>query len=345
MSGANPHVKCKCFHINLPIGGLVAGSILISFKTPSAAPRVQATHKEKILQMDFPGTALVMRESLCLLQALQYGGITHPWKSSLIISLLVGFSLMVIAFIIVEIWQGERAMRIPRLMRQRTVWVNSVWVFPLPACNSSRSSIYSQSVDNRSAISSSVCNISLIGFSSIAPFGCGKTMSKTGIATSILMASSVVVTISASLLYTLDIGTSTGKWVGYQILVGFGYGMGLQIPLVIVPAFAAPTDIAPVTGTIIYATFTIAAAQSGFDNQLLRKLHSTAPYVGHSQIISTGATALRRVFYKAELDGVISAYAGGIKVAFAITIASCSISALTSLAPKWDNTNKTKAST
>ncbi|KAJ6193086.1 hypothetical protein J3E72DRAFT_398884 [Bipolaris maydis] len=212
-------------------------------------------------------------------------------------------------------------MRTPRLMRQRTVWVNSVWVFPLPACNSSRSSIYSQSVDNRSEISSSVCNISLIGFSSIAPFGCGKTMSKTGIATSILMASSVV------------------------ILVGFGYGMGLQIPLVIVPAFAAPTDIAPVTGTIIYATFTIAAAQSGFDNQLLRKLHSTAPYVGHSQIISTGATALRRVFYKAELDGVISAYAGGIKVAFAITIASCSISALTSLAPKWDNTNKTKAST
>ncbi|KAJ6276722.1 hypothetical protein J3E71DRAFT_365426 [Bipolaris maydis] len=324
MSGANPHVKCKCFHINLPIGGLVAGSILISFKTPSAAPRVQATHKEKILQMDFPGTALVMGESLCLLQALQYGGITHPWKSSLIISLLVGFS--------------ERAMRTPRLMRQRTVWVNSVWVFPLPACNSSRSSIYSQSVDNRSEISSSVCNISLIGFSSIAPFGCGKTMSKTGIATSILMASSVVVTISASLLYTLDIGTSTGKWVGYQILVGFGYGMGLQIPLVIVPAFAAPTDIAPVTGTII-------SAQSGFDNQLLRKLHSTAPYVGHSQIISTGATALRRVFYKAELDGVISAYAGGIKVAFAITIASCSISALTSLAPKWDNTNKTKAST
>jgi hypothetical protein len=61
----------------------------------------------------------------------------------------------------------------------------------------------------------------------------------------------VVVTISAGLLYTLDIGTSTGKWVGYQILAGFGYGMGLQIPVVIAQAFAAPTDLAPVTAIII----------------------------------------------------------------------------------------------
>ena len=88
----------------------------------------------------------------------------------------------------------------------------------------------------------------------------------------------------------------------------------------------------------------IAAAQSGFDNQLLRKLHSTAPNVDHSLVISTGATALRQVFHGAELNGVIRAYTWGIKVAFAITIASCGITANTSLATKWDNTNKKKAS-
>jgi hypothetical protein len=92
------------------------------------------------------------------------------------------------------------------------------------------------------------------------------------------------------------------------------------------------------------ATFMIAAAQSGFDNQLLRKLHSTAPNVDHSILISTGATALRQVFRGAELDAVIRAYAWGIKVAFAITIAACGITAITSLATKWDNTNKKKPS-
>jgi hypothetical protein len=88
----------------------------------------------------------------------------------------------------------------------------------------------------------------------------------------------------------------------------------------------------------------IAAAQSGFDNQLVHKLESTAPNINHSLITSTGATALHQVFHGAELDGVIRAYAWGIQVAFAITIAACGITAITSLATKWDNTNKNKLS-
>jgi hypothetical protein len=159
-----------------------------------------------------------------------------------------------IALIIVEIWQGERAILTPRLMRQRAVWVNTVWgffsagayfttLYYLP--------IYFQSIDNRSAIDSGVRNIPLIALFSIFTFASGKAISKTGGAAPILVASSVVMTISAGLLYTLDIGTPIGKWVGYQMLAGFGYGMGLQTPLIIAQAFTAPSDIAPVTAIII----------------------------------------------------------------------------------------------
>ena len=161
---------------------------------------------------------------------------------------------MVLALIGIEVWQGERAMLTPRLLRQRTVWVNSVWgffhtgsyfitLYYLP--------IYFQSIDNRSPIGSGVRNIPLIALFSVATFASGKAITKTGVAAPYLLASSVIVTISAGLLYTLDIGTSTGKWVGYQILAGAGYGMGLQVPLVISQAFAEPADIAPVTAIII----------------------------------------------------------------------------------------------
>lgn len=213
--------------------------------------------------MDFLGTALVMGASLALLLALQYGGVTHPWNSSVVIGLLVGFGVMVLALIIIEIWQGERSMLTPRLMRQRTVWVNSVWgfffagayfitLYYLP--------IYFQSIDNRSPIGSGVRNIPLIALFSVATFASGIAITKTGSAASYLVASSVVVTISSGLLYTLDIGTSTGKWVGYQILAGFGYGMGLQIPIIIAQAFAAPSDLAPVTAIII-CEFSFALSQ------------------------------------------------------------------------------------
>lgn len=79
--------------------------------------------------MDFLGTLLMMGASITLLLALQYGGVKYAWKSSVVIGLLVGSVLMVIALAIVEIWLGELAMLTPRIMTQRSVWVNGVWGF------------------------------------------------------------------------------------------------------------------------------------------------------------------------------------------------------------------------
>jgi hypothetical protein len=204
--------------------------------------------------MDPIATVLTMGALICLLLALQYGGVTHAWDSSVIIGLLVGFVVIVIALIIAEIWQGERAMLTPRIMRKRTVWVSSAWgfffagayfvtLYYLP--------IYFQSIDNVSPIGSGVRNIPLIVMFSIATYGSGRAITKTGIATPYMAAASVIVTIASGLLYTLDIGTSTGKWVGYQIMAGFGYGLALQVPVVVAQAFAAPSDIAPTTAIII----------------------------------------------------------------------------------------------
>jgi hypothetical protein len=89
----------------------------------------------------------------------------------------------------------------------------------------------------------------------------------------------------------------------------------------------------------------IAAAQSGFVNQLVHRLATTAPSVNPALVTETGATELHQVFSGAELDGVIRAYAWGIKVTFAITIAACGITVPVSLLTKWDNVNAKKQPT
>ncbi|OQD98771.1 hypothetical protein PENSOL_c008G01348 [Penicillium solitum] len=61
-----------CFYVNLPIGGLAAGLILL-FKTPSSAAPAKATPKEKLLQMDLVGAALMMGLIVSFILALQYG--------------------------------------------------------------------------------------------------------------------------------------------------------------------------------------------------------------------------------------------------------------------------------
>ena len=204
--------------------------------------------------MDPLGTVLMLSAVISFILALQYGGTTKPWNSSTVIGLLVGFVLMLIAFGILEWVLGERAMLTPRLMRNRNVWVNGVYgtffagsyfiaLYYLP--------IYFQSIDNVSPIASGVRNLPLIIAVTIGTVFSGGSISKTGIATPIMPVGSVLATIAAGLLYTLDIGTGTGKWIGYQILAGLGYGIAFQVPIIVGQATADPSDLASVTAIIL----------------------------------------------------------------------------------------------
>jgi len=78
--------------------------------------------------MDLPGAGLIMAAIVCYILALQYGGVTKPWNSSVVIGLLVGFVLITIAFGIVEYFQKDRALLLPRLMKDRTMLVCCAFV-------------------------------------------------------------------------------------------------------------------------------------------------------------------------------------------------------------------------
>ncbi|KAK2880182.1 hypothetical protein FQN49_000475, partial [Arthroderma sp. PD_2] len=69
-----------CFYINLPVGGVSGLIILLFFHTPSTAKPVMATWKERLLQMDPVGTAMIMGAIVAYLLAMQSGGQTKPWN-------------------------------------------------------------------------------------------------------------------------------------------------------------------------------------------------------------------------------------------------------------------------
>ena len=83
------------------------------------AHTAKASLKDKILQMDLPGAALILAAVCCYVLAIQGGGIKKPWNSSEVIGLLVGFALIIIAFAAVEYIQGERALLPTRLIKDR----------------------------------------------------------------------------------------------------------------------------------------------------------------------------------------------------------------------------------
>ena len=50
----------------------------------------------------------------------------------------------------------------------------------------------------------------------------------------VLLPSATVAIIAAGLLFTWNRDTTTGQWIGYQILAGAGYGAAFQIPVIVV---------------------------------------------------------------------------------------------------------------
>ena len=72
-----------------------------------------------------------------------------------------------------------------------------------------------------------------------------------------LLFGSVVSTIGAALLYTLNIGTPEGKWIGYQILLGTGAGLTIQIPIIVNQASVSVDNLATITAITLCTSLSL----------------------------------------------------------------------------------------
>ncbi|EFX06554.1 efflux pump antibiotic resistance protein [Grosmannia clavigera kw1407] len=338
-----------CFYINLPIGGVSGLIILLFFTTPSRAKPAVAPLREKLLMMDPVGMVLVMGGVISYVLALQYGGQTDPWHSAKVIGLLIAFVLLFVIFAVWEYFNGERAMIVPRLIVKRTVWVNSLFsfffassyftiIYYLP--------IYFQSIDNVNPTQSGVRNLPLIIAVTIGTVLSGIIITKTGHATAFLPPLTALATVGTGLLYTLNVGTSSGRWIGFQILAGFGFGFVFQIPMIHGQGNAAPEDLATTTAVLMFAVFQtiggafmLSAAQSAFVNHMISVLPKYAPSVNPVVVISTGATELWKTFPPDVLPGILQAYMAGLRVTFAIAIGSVGMAFIISLFSSWKPLN------
>jgi hypothetical protein len=109
------------FFINLPCGAIAATSMALFFQVPKAVKPTEATLKEKILQMDIPGFLLVLASVVCYLLAMQWGGVVKSWGSAGVVGTLVGSVVLFVTFLAVEWYQGERALLLPSILKNRTI--------------------------------------------------------------------------------------------------------------------------------------------------------------------------------------------------------------------------------
>lgn len=333
-----------CFYVNLPIGGVSAAIILLSFKAPKAARPVEATWREKLWQMDLPGTFTIMAAVVCYLLALQWGGTTKSWSNSSVIGTLVGFVLLMILFGIIEYFMGDRALLQGRLMRQRRIWTTSAFTFFLAGSYFTLIyyiPVYFQSIKGASASNSGVRNLPLVISTALFSILAGGLITTWGHWVPLMVIGSALATVGCGLIYTLNIDSPAREWIGYQALAGIGVGLATQVPLMANQALTEPSDLSSVSAIMLFfligggAVF-VTAGQSAFANTMLKKLPITAPDVNPAIVLATGATELRSILRLDQIPGVLVAYMDGLKVTYALCIALAGVSTIFAVMPKWE---------
>jgi hypothetical protein len=71
--------------------------------------------------MDLVGAGFLITAIVCLLLALQWGGLQYPWSDSKVWGCFLGFVLLISVFIVIQLRLGDRATIPARILKQRTI--------------------------------------------------------------------------------------------------------------------------------------------------------------------------------------------------------------------------------
>lgn len=85
----------------------------------------------------------------------------------------------------------------------------------------------------------------------------------------------------------------------------------------------------------IGGAFLVAAGESAFESTLSKQLSVTAPWIDPLQVISTGATDVRKVFSPADVPLILRAYVRGIQTALIVAIAVAGTCTIIAFGAKW----------
>ncbi|MCJ1386881.1 hypothetical protein MMC17_010009 [Xylographa soralifera] len=317
-----------CFYINLPCGGLVA-AMLAFVHVPDQIPKpkpllvIRAVHTK----LDLIGFALFAPALIQFLLAVQYGGSTFAWNSAQVIGLFCGAGGTFIIFLAWEYYKGDAAMIPSSMVRKRTIWASSlVFGFFMAQlfCASYYLPIYFQAVKGASpAISGVYLLPGILGqlFSSIVT---GMLVGRIGYYLPFGIFSTIMGAVASGLLSTLSPGTSTGEWIGYQILLGIGRGLGLQIPIIAVQNTLPPMQIPIAMALVMFSQNLVGAlflsfSDTIFTNSLTTLIPMYAPSVDPQTVVNAGATGFRTLINGEDLANVLVAYAKSIDRVFYLT--------------------------
>lgn len=334
-----------CFYINLPIGAVAAVAIIFILK-PSRFPHPPATILEQILRLDPLGTFFFVPSIVTLLIALQWGGSTYEWGNWRIIVLLGLFGILFIAFGAVQVFMPKTATVPVRIIRRRSILAATVFMFAL--AGSFLMVIYYlplwfQVVKGASATQSGIYTLPFVLSLVVGSTLSGAFTQKVGYYVPAMIASPSLLATGQGLMSTFRVNESSSHWIGFQVIAGFGLGLGMQAASLAAQAVLPIPDVPIGIAIMFFAQQLGGGIFTSVGQNLLSTYlvsHLDIPGLSPEQITSEGATDLvSSVDPKYQL-AVKTVYNQAISQIFRAAMGVALVAVVAALFMEWRNVKK-----
>jgi MFS family permease len=232
----------------------------------------------------------------------------------------------------------------PRIATQRTIASASIFalflggaffllIYFLP--------IWFQAVKGTDALRSGIDTIPLILSNTFGIFFSGGLTSTFGYYMPYVYICVALTSIGSGLLTTLDPTSSTGRWVGYQILYGFGCGCAFQLPQIaaqaVLPQQDVPVGVAiTLFGTMLGASLFVSVGNNVLNNGLVSHVSVlNIQGLDAKTIVSLGATQLRSHVPSQYVAKVIEGYNTSVIETFRVALIISCLSVLGAAGMQW----------
>ncbi|KAL4900466.1 hypothetical protein BDW74DRAFT_188295 [Aspergillus multicolor] len=330
------------FWINLPFGAV--GLILIWFtlRKPPPAVRGDLPWAQKFRQLDLLGATLLLSATVCLNLALQWGGIVYAWSDAKVFGCLIGFALLLVTFLGLQV-RGKESSTIPlHIFRSRTVAASCTFMMLVQIAIVLHSyfwPIYFQSVKDTSARESGINLLPLIISNSLGTLAAGSLASKTGHYVPFMWIAPVVLATGGGLYQIIRSDSPKGYWIGFQILSGLGYGACSQMPILAVQVVLNKPDIP--TGLVMVMFFQMlggalapSVGQNLFTDGLLKNLKRVQGIDGEA-VVEAGASSFREIVPSPLINVVVQAFNSALRNVFWVALAAPAMAWVVAWAMEW----------
>ena len=329
-----------CFYINLPLGGAVfLTHIFFLHIFEENLQRKPTTLQEKAARLDPIGTFLFLPAIICLLLALQWGGLTYSWSNARIIVLLILFGICFVIFVVVQRWKGENATVPGHIFFNRSIIAGAWFSFFTGGAMVTTFyflPIWFQAIKGATAVKSGIMILPMVIGMMITSISAGILTKKVGYYAPWMIACSVLMPVGAGLISTFTPTSAHPQWIGYQALFGLGLGLGQQQASVAAQTVLALKDVPTGASLMMFCqtlggAIFISVGNNLFDAKLTSGLASI-PGIDIGAVARTGATGLKDMVPATLLPQVLRAYNAALQDTFhLITAAACAtiIGALT----------------